>query len=200
MRDARLHLGDGGPLAVWTVGHSNLAPDALVSLLQAAGVTVVFDVRSQPWSRHQPAFGHAGLERLLRPAGIAYRFEGDRLGGRPPEPGCYDADGHVRYDRLAALRRVSEGLAEVVATAVAGERVALLCAEGDPTGCHRRLLLGRILCDRLGVVLHHVLRDGAVVVESSVALPREGETLFDPPWRSVHPVPRPDQAPRRSNR
>lgn len=92
---------------------------------------------------------------------------------------------------------MSEGLAEVVATAVAGERVALLCAEADPVACHRRLLLGRILCDRLGVVLHHLLRDGEVVVESAVPLPRQGETLFEPPWRSVKPVRHPDDPPRR---
>lgn len=197
MPETRLRLSDDGPLGIWTLGHSNLTPDELLSLLRAARITVVFDVRSQPWSRHQPAFGHDGLRRLLEPAGIAYRFEGERLGGRPHEADCYDADGHVRYDRLAALPRVSEGLAEVVATAVAGERVALLCAEGDPADCHRRLLLGRILCDRLAVVLHHLLRDGEVVVESSVTLPGEGETLFDPPWRSVRPVPHPHDAPRR---
>ena len=56
---------------LYTVGHSNHEPPALLALLRRAGVTAVADVRSSPYSRRLPQFSRPELERGLPAHGIA---------------------------------------------------------------------------------------------------------------------------------
>jgi hypothetical protein len=68
----------------------------------------------------------------------------------------------------------------------------LLCSCGQPDECHRRLLVGKVLCDR-GAELRHILRDGTVRTERSVALraPEHQAALFGDDvesWRSAQSV------------
>ena len=44
---------------------------------------------------------------------------------------------------------------------VRNHRIALLCSEEDPTGCHRRLLVGRVLGER-GIAVRHIRGDGSL--------------------------------------
>src|SRR5437763_16551728 len=90
-RGTATQTGTGAPPAarLYTVGHSNHPCERFMQLLRAAGVTTVADVRSSPFSRRLPHFNRPGLERALRPLGIAYSFLGDLLGGRPEQPDVY---------------------------------------------------------------------------------------------------------------
>ena len=142
---------------VLTVGHSNHPPETFVSLLQQHDVTTLADVRSTPYSRFNPQFNRKSLDAALQTHGIAYRFMGHALGGRPEDPSCYE-DGRVRYDRLARTSLYREGIDRVV-EAAKDERIALMCAEKEPLDCHRTLLVGRSLAAR-GVAVAHILADG----------------------------------------
>jgi hypothetical protein len=70
-------------------------------------------------------------------------------------------------------------------------RVALLCSEGQPQECHRRLLVGKVLADH-GVAHRHILPNGVVHQEDYVALGSgDGqESLFgeEAAWRSTRSV------------
>ena len=68
---------------VLTVGHSNHPLETFVSLLRQHGVTTLADVRSAPYSRFNPHFNRKSLDAALQAHGIAYRFMGQALGGRP---------------------------------------------------------------------------------------------------------------------
>ena len=144
---------------VLTVGHSNHPLETFVSLLQQHDVTTLADVRSAPYSRFNPQFNRKSLDAALQTHGIAYRFMGHALGGRPEDPSCYE-DGRVRYDRLAQTSLYRDGIDRVVAAA-RDERIALMCAEKEPLDCHRTLLVGRTLSGR-GVAVTHILADGAL--------------------------------------
>ena len=122
---------------VLTVGHSNHPPETFVSLLQQHDVTTLADVRSTPYSRFNPQFNRKSLDAALQTHGIAYRFMGQALGGRPEDRSCYE-DGRVRYDRLARTSLYREGIDRVV-EAAKDERIALMCAEKEPLDCHRTL-------------------------------------------------------------
>ena len=144
---------------VLTVGHSNHPLETFVSLLQQHDVTTLADVRSTPYSRFNPQFNRKSLDAAMQTHGIAYRFMGQALGGRPEDPSCYE-NGRVRYDRLAQTPLYREGIDRVV-EAAKDERIALMCAEKEPLDCHRTLLVGRSLAAR-GVAVTHVLADGAL--------------------------------------
>jgi hypothetical protein len=70
-------------------------------------------------------------------------------------------------------------------------RLVLLCSEGQPHSCHRRLLVGKVLADR-GVQLRHILPSGDVQQENGVVLDSgDGqEMLFrrEAQWRSTQSV------------
>jgi len=178
------------PPVIWTIGHSNHTFEHLAELLSVEGIEVVVDVRSYPYSRIAPQFNREELDASLRRAGTRYLFLGEELGGRPSREEDYDEDGHARYDRMAeqpgfqmAVQRLLSGARE--------RRVALLCSEGQPQECHRRLLVGKVLADH-GIALRHILPNGVVYQEDSVALdsPDGQETLFgeEAAWRSTRSV------------
>ena len=65
---------------LYSIGHSNHELVRLVELLQAAEVTAVADVRSQPFSQRCPHFNRPQLHEGLQQSGIAYAFLGYELG------------------------------------------------------------------------------------------------------------------------
>ena len=152
-------MNDAQPM-VFTVGHSNHPAETFVNLLVRHGVDEVIDVRSAPYSRYAPQFNHEELQRLLEDIGIGYAYLGGELGGRPSDRACYDADGRVQYDRVAATDTFDDALRQVARVAEES-RIALLCTEKEPLECHRTLLVARALVDR-GIGIAHILADGGL--------------------------------------
>jgi uncharacterized protein (DUF488 family) len=156
------------PLKIYSIGHSNHQPDTLIRLLRSNEVTAVVDTRSQPYSQYSPQFNHHSLASLLEQAGIEYVFAGDTLGGRPRAAEFYDREGHVLYYRVAESDFFALGLSRLRFLAESYDRVALLCSEEDPTDCHRRLLIARVLASE-GIDVLHIRGDGRVQTESDLA-------------------------------
>jgi uncharacterized protein (DUF488 family) len=98
---------------LFTIGHSNHPLEKFIELLRRHGVEVVVDTRSQPYSRHAPHFNRDALRAALASAGIRYSFLGEELGGRPRGEEYYDAEGYVRYDRVAAADFFQTGIARL---------------------------------------------------------------------------------------
>src|ERR1035438_3939450 len=151
----------------FTIGHSNHEFACWLALLRQHGVEVVVDARSSPYSKYVPQFDKELMQRSLEEAGIRYLFFGAELGGRPANPAYYDAKGHVLYSRLrndahfrAAIARLESGMERF--------RVALVCGEEDPAHRHRRLLMGRVLCEP-GHTMLHIRGDGRLESDEAVA-------------------------------
>jgi uncharacterized protein (DUF488 family) len=176
---------------VWTVGHSNHELGDFLSLLRGADIEVLADIRSGPSSRFSPHFNRILLENAVTRAGTKYAFMGDALGGRPDDPSCYDDDNYVLYDMIARTERFRHGIVSLQAS-IRKFRVAVMCSEEKPQDCHRRLLVGKVLCDE-GVVLHHIRSDGRIDDEVSVALHADPQLSLlseSRRWRSARPVAR----------
>jgi uncharacterized protein (DUF488 family) len=128
---------------LFTVGHSTRSLDELVGICMAHGVGAIADVRRFPGSRRSPHFARKALEQTLPAHGIRYLWVPE-LGGRrrrprdaPPSAWQVEAFAayadHTRSDEF----RVGFGL---VLELMAGAPTALMCAEGSPYHCHRRLI------------------------------------------------------------
>lgn len=150
---------------VFTVGHSSRSTADLVAVLRAFGVSAIADVRSQPYSRLHPQFCREPLARELKRSGVAYVFLGSELGARPDDHTIY-VNGTVSFERLSASSYFKSGLARVLKGSER-YRIALLCAERDPLGCHRAILVARHLAVR-GATIQHIL--DANMLESHEAL------------------------------
>ncbi len=178
------------PLTIWTLGHSNHSFDDFVCLLANEEIEFVADVRSFPYSRFAPHFNRDHLEVGLRERGVRYVFFGEELGGRPSRDDHYDAEGHALYGAMSQAPSFVAAVDRLVVGS-ARHRIALVCSEGDPQNCHRRLLVGKVLTDR-GVELRHILPSGSVRRERSVVLNGDEQcALFgddDVRWRSTQSV------------
>ena len=180
---------------IYTVGHSNHAAETFLQLLRDHAIDTLVDTRSRPYSKFVPHFNPDAMKFAVERAGIRYVFLGRELGGRPDGAEFYDGEGHVLYERVAA----AEGFLKAVGKlerAVASHRVALCCAEENPSDCHRRLLIGRVLSER-GMNVLHLRGDGRIEPERELqaleAAARNGQqALFDEEevavWRSIRSV------------
>lgn len=155
-------------LLIHTIGHANHETTALIDLLRRHEVSLVVDVRSQPYSQWASQFNRELLAHDLEAAGIAYRFMGDVLGGRPADPTLYDP-GQERpdYARMAQTPTYQAGIDRLLDLARA-ERVVVMCGEGDHRQCHRHLLITQTLLQR-GVRVLHIQPDGTGVEGEAVA-------------------------------
>ena len=126
---------------LWTIGYGAKDFDAVAGALNRHGVQTIVDVRSQPYSNRSPEFTKHELEEEAASAGFGYRWLGNKLGGKPP-PTTIELEAGL--DELAGLCATS--------------RVALLCAEADPTHCHRDSTLAPAMESR-GYEVIHILPD-----------------------------------------
>jgi uncharacterized protein (DUF488 family) len=173
-----------------TIGHSNHSEQHFQRLLSDHGVEVLVDVRSLPHSRYVEWVNRPRIQDVALATGAKYLFLGQELGGRPREPGFYDEEGHVLYGKvgdsdsfLRGIKRLKRGACEY--------RLAIMCSEEDPTHCHRRLLVSKVLLEQ-GFTIGHIRGDGSCESESKPINLSEGTLFSDEEnlWRSSLSVSR----------
>ncbi|MBI4499270.1 MAG: DUF488 domain-containing protein [Chloroflexi bacterium] len=149
-------------------------------------IAVLVDVRSAPYSRYTPHFNRGRLREEVVAAGLKYGYLGEELGGRPECEEFYDSAGHVLYGRLASSPLFLEGIGRLERGADT-HRIAVMCSEEDPSGCHRHLLIGRVLAER-GIAMYHIRGDGRLQSEAELeeaAKHRRGEDLQPTLWEDA---------------
>lgn len=146
-----------------TIGHSTRPADVLIGLLRTHGIATLADIRSVPRSRHNPQFDRDALAASLSAAGIGYAHLPALGGMRRPRPdsvnlglrsaGLRGYADHMQTDEFRRGLERLEGLAAAAATAI-------MCAEAEPSRCHRGLLSDALLVRGWRVV--HILQSGAL--------------------------------------
>ncbi len=178
---------------ILTLGHSNHPLDHFLHLLRTHAIELLVDVRSRPYSRFFPHFNKARLEAAVTEVGIGYRYLGDLLGGKPDDDRFYDPEGYVLYGLLSRSPHFLHGINELVAEG-RRHRVAIMCAEEDPSECHRRLLITPLLINR-GFAVLHIRRDGSLLDEITYCDTSSADSqislfdrLPDTGWKSAQPI------------
>ena len=160
---------------IWTIGHSTLETDDLCVRLRDAGVRVLIDVRSSPYSRFVPRFNRETLAAAVQTDELAYEYFGDILGGRTTDPALLGADGKPDYDKMAERPAFRAAITELLKRA-REESLCLMCAEEDPAYCHRTRLVANALVDAGGQVVH-LRHNGERETQAAVTLRRTGGQL-----------------------
>jgi len=165
---------------IYTIGHSNHPIEHFLDLLELHHINTVADVRSQPYSRRHPQYSRNALREELGRRDIRYCFIGKELGGKPSDPSQIGADGKPDWGRMAETDAFQVGLRKLKEQ-TAFSRVAILCTEEDPSRCHRRHLIARVLHSE-DVPIIHIRRDGSVETEVELrereAAGAEGQLLL----------------------
>ncbi len=180
---------------IYTIGHSNHAMETFIALLTQEKIEVLIDTRSSPFSRYSPQFNRDSLKAAIQDVGIKYGFYGRHLGGRPDDEAFYDADGRVDYSQLAKSFLFNDGLERVVSGS-RKFRTALLCSEENPSICHRRLLVSRVLFEQ-GIAIYHIRGNGTVQSEEDLRRQENADRNAQPvlfeeetadEWKSIQSV------------
>ena len=139
---------------IYTIGHSNHRWELFLALLKGHAIETLVDVRSRPVGRWAAFANIHALPGLMEREGVRHVFMGDSLGGKLADRELYDGNGTPDYGKIASQPEFQKGIEELMG--VTGvSRVAIMCAEEDPSGCHRALLISPALRHR-GVALVHI--------------------------------------------
>ena len=135
--------GEKANVKVWTIGHSTLALDVFLNLLELNEIKALADVRSFPSSRRYPHFNRDALKNSLESAGIEYVHFPELGGRRKARPDSANIAwrnesfrGYADYMETDAFR---EGIERLLAFAQT-KGVAIMCAEAVWWKCHRSLI------------------------------------------------------------
>ncbi len=165
-------------MKLFTIGHSNNSIERFVRLLEDNGIMTLVDVRTAPYSRHNPQFNKENLQNTLSQHNIEYAYAGKYLGGRPSDPTCYKsrvlpAEGvdylhEVDYPEVMkrpwferAIKRLLELANE--------QTTAIMCSEENPAECHRHHLIAQYLITNYPEIeVQHIRGDGVVFGARSI--------------------------------
>lgn len=173
----------------FTIGHSRHKIEGFISLLELYSLKYVFDVRSIPYSRHNPQFNRESLIDSLRRCHINYIFTGDLLGAKYDDPELFFPDIQVvDFRKVRGLSRFIEGIDKIKDYVNRNRRVVLMCAEKDPLNCHRFSLISYVLV-RQGINPAHITDTGELISNNELEdkliarykLDDKQQTLFSGP-------------------
>jgi uncharacterized protein (DUF488 family) len=158
------HRGEAatrGRPPVLTIGHSTRTLEELIELLRTHGVERLADVRAYPRSRRHPQFNSDTLPEALAAVGIGYRHLpalGGKRAGRPDSPNTGWREPAFRaYADHMETAAFAGGLTALL-DAASRQRVAIMCAEAQPSHCHRSLIADALMAR--GVPVEHIVGAG----------------------------------------
>lgn len=123
---------------IYSIGHGTKYLKDFIKQVAEAGVRTIVDVRTIPYSKHNPQFNRETLKTALVENGIEYLFRGKNLGGKGD---------NWQYDEtiteVADLTRGSD------------HKIAVMCSETDYKRCHRHQMLQPDF-ERAGLQMEHI--------------------------------------------
>src|SRR5688572_69824 len=169
------------PIAIWTIGHSNLQLDNFLNLLTESSIEAIADVRRFPASRKYPHFNQDNLINSLQHAGIAYEYFPELGGRRHPRPDSQNTawrnDSFRGYADHMETEEFAAGVGRLLKLATR-KRIAIMCAEVLWWRCHRALISDHL--SSRGVLVTHILAPQKTTLHSytSAAMVIDGKLSY----------------------
>jgi uncharacterized protein (DUF488 family) len=144
---------------VFTLGHGAMELEEFLLVLERSAIMLIADVRTNPAAARLPWFERHALAAELERRGLSYRWFRD-LGGWRASIGSESLhtalldESERRYAAAMNTPQFEARCAEIAGLA-ASTNAAILCAEIDPEGCHRRLLADKLFL--MGVRVVHIV-------------------------------------------
>jgi len=151
---------------VFTIGYSCFKIEEFVNLLKKYKITSLIDVRSNPNSKFYEDYNQSNLSKLLKLHGIIYRNYKREFGARQ-ENLKYHKNGYLDFNEYTKSDDFLEGVRKIEAGIRMNYSFAFMCAEKDPSTCHRNIMVAREFY-KLGYNVKNILYDGSYETQESI--------------------------------
>ncbi len=148
---------ENGREAIFTIGHSTREFGDFVKMLQGHAITLLVDIRTIPRSRHNPQFNKETIGKALGAQKIGY-LHMEELGGlrKARHDSINTGWRNASFRGYADYMQTGDFEAGIEKLILLGkkEKVAIMCAEGNPFRCHRSLVADALVTK--GVMVMHI--------------------------------------------
>lgn len=171
---------------VYTIGYSGFAISNFIEIIKANSISVIIDVRSQPYSRYFPEYNKEMLEKTLKHNSIGYQSYAKELGGKQSNPHYYSTEGYFDFELYTKSENFIAGLKKLKEIMAQGHSCSLMCAEKNPINCHRGIMIAPVFYKE-GYEIIHLMPNNMTITQKDIEkqlleiyFPRQEQlTLFD---------------------
>jgi len=143
------------PETIFAIGHSTREIGDFTEIIQAHGINLLADIRTIPKSRHNPQFNQDFLKKQLKANKIRYRhlkeLGGLRHAKRDSVNKAWKNANFRGFADYMQTREFSEALRQLIELGKRN-RIAIMCAEGNPFRCHRSLVADALTIRKVRVL------------------------------------------------
>lgn len=151
---------------MYTIGYSSFKIEEFIDVLKKYKITCLIDVRSNPYSKFYVDFNKENLQNILRRKGIIYRNYKFEFGAQQ-EDLQYHTDGYLDFAKYTKSKSFIEGVEKIEAGIKMGYTFVLMCAEKDPSTCHRSIMVAREFYNS-GYVIKNILSDSSYELQDDI--------------------------------
>lgn len=146
---------------VYTIGYAHHTQESFLELLLKYHINCVVDIRTMAYSGFHPQFNKEVIQYYLKQRHIAYIHMDKPFGIIKDKIELNTKEGYLDFTKLAKTDDFGEGIKRIENGMEKGYTIAFMCAEKDPTDCHRSTLVAREFA-KIGYGVLHILHDGSV--------------------------------------
>lgn len=151
---------------IYTIGYSGFEIYDFIDVLKKYKITCLVDVRSNPYSKFYVDYNLNNLKTILKANGILYRNYRSEFGAHQ-ENLHYYTDGYLDFSKYQKSESFLNGVEKIEAGMKMNYSFAFMCAEKDPSTCHRNIMVAKKFHD-LGYIIKNILSDGSIELQEDL--------------------------------
>lgn len=155
---------------LFTIGYSGFSDvNLFVAALQANKIDAVCDVRSIPKSSYFETYNDNTIKKILNINGISYLPFGKEFGARQDDEKFYTGgtDSYLDFEKYVKSDSFTNGFNRIERGIQQGNIPCLMCAEKEPIGCHRTIMISKIFSEA-GYKVIHILPNNETKMQSDI--------------------------------
>ncbi|HZK27108.1 MAG TPA: DUF488 domain-containing protein [Thermoclostridium sp.] len=168
---------------IYTIGYSSYKVEDFVNVLKKYHITSLIDVRSYPNSKFFEDYNQGNIKKFLKSNGIIYRSYSSHFGARQ-EDKKYHKNGYMDFSAYVKSESFKEGMRKVEVGIDLNYVFVLMCAEKDPSFCHRSIMVAREF-HKNGYEVKNISSNGSYKTQEQIAqslvqhyFPNRNQTSF----------------------
>lgn len=151
---------------IYTIGYSCFDINEFISVLKKYNITCLVDVRSNPHSKFYVDYNKENLEAVLQKNNILYRNYVKEFGARQEENKYY-TDEILDFAKFVKSDSFISGIKKIESGIKMGYTFVLMCAEKDPSTCHRNIMIAKEFYNR-GYIVKNILSDTTIETQDNI--------------------------------